>query len=472
MEFDIAIIGGGPGGYACAIRASQLGLKTALVEKRSTIGGTCVNIGCIPSKALLDSSEHYHRIAHGLDDHGIKVKGFDFDFSQMMARKERVVKELTDGLAFLMKKNRITVLTGSGTFQKESDGSVSLRVDSQSEPIRAKKYVIATGSQSAPLKTKQGAVPIDGKVVVTSEEALSLPAVPKKLIVIGGGVIGLELGSVYSRLGSEVSIIEFLPDILPPLDRQLRDAAKRALTKQGLTFYPNHEVTGIEPSSNEATVTVVKRDSNEAVTLNGDTVLVAVGRLPYTDGLGLETIGLECDERGFLPVDPESRETKLPGIYAIGDVTHGAMLAHRAEEEGIMVAEVIAGKAGHVNYDTLPFVVYTWPEIAWVGKSEETLKAEGIEVNTGKFLFRPNGRAKAMNEPDGIVKVIADKTTDRVLGVFIVGPFASELIGEAVIAMEFGASSEDIARSFHAHPTLSEVIKEASLDVDKRSIHS
>ncbi|MBX7057824.1 MAG: dihydrolipoyl dehydrogenase [Leptospirales bacterium] len=465
--FDVAIIGGGPGGYVCAIRCAQLGLKTALIEKRPTLGGTCVNVGCIPSKALLDTSHKYAEAQHGLDAHGISVKDVRIDISKMMARKTQVVKELTDGLNFLMKKNKITVFQGAGSFQSHSaEGSV-IQVDgAQKATVRARRSVIATGSDTIQIP----GVPIDGEVIVTSDQAISFERVPERLTIIGAGVIGLELGSVWSRLGSKVQIVEMLPSLLGPMDRQFRELAQRSYEKQGLSFLLEHKVEGAERKGSRAIVRVADKDGKKKE-LEADRVLVAVGRRPYVEGLNLEAVGVKLTKRGRIEADPHTLQCSTPGIYAIGDVIEGGMLAHRAEEEGVMVAEILAGKPGHVNYDALPYIVYTWPEVAWVGKSEEALQAEGKKVRSGKFFFKPNGRAKAMNESEGLIKFIADERTDKLLGVFILGPNASELIAEAAVAMEFGAGAEDIGRSFHAHPTLSEAMKEAALDVGKSSIH-
>ncbi len=468
QQFDYTVIGGGPGGYVSAIRAAQLGFKVAVIEKRPTLGGTCVNVGCIPSKALLDSSEKFHAASHEFADHGINVGSVKIDVKKMMERKVSVVKELTDGLDFLMKKNKITVFRGTGTMQKASQDKVEIKVSGDKEETIETKYcIIATGS--API-----AIPgmeIDEKQIITSDTAISLEKVPESMTIIGGGVIGLELGSVWNRLGTKVTIVEMLPDILMTLDGQMRSVARRTLQKQGLEFLFEHKVT--EAKAGKKGVDIKVQDKNgEEKKINSEILLVSVGRKPFTDGLGAENVGVKINDRGRVEVDAHTLQTSVPNIYAIGDVIEGPMLAHKAEEEGVMVAENLAGKSGHVNYDTVPWVVYTWPEIAWVGKGEEQLKKEGIEYRTGKFLFRPNGRAKAMGQGDGQIKILADKRTDTVLGVAIVGPNGSELLAEAVIAMEFGASSEDIARTFHAHPTLSEVMKEAALDVDKRSLHS
>lgn len=468
QQFDYTVIGGGPGGYVSAIRAAQLGFKVAVIEKSPTLGGTCVNVGCIPSKALLDSSEKFHAASHEFADHGINVGSVKIDVKKMMERKVSVVKELTDGLDFLMKKNKITVFRGTGTMQKASTEKVEIKVSGESEETLESKYcIIATGS--API-----AIPgmeIDEKQIITSDTAIALEKVPESMTIIGGGVIGLELGSVWNRLGTKVSIVEMLPDILMTLDGQMRSVARRTLQKQGLEFLFEHKVT--EAKAGKKGVDIKVQDKNgEEKKINSEILLVSVGRKPFTDGLGAENVGVKINDRGRVEVDPHTLQTSVPNIYAIGDVIEGPMLAHKAEEEGVMVAENLAGKSGHVNYDTVPWVVYTWPEIAWVGKGEEQLKKEGIEYRTGKFLFKPNGRAKAMGQGDGQVKILADKRTDTILGVAIVGPNGSELLSEAVIAMEFGGSAEDIARTFHAHPTLSEVMKEAALDVDKRSLHS
>ncbi|HMU81717.1 MAG TPA: dihydrolipoyl dehydrogenase [Leptospiraceae bacterium] len=468
-SFDLAVIGGGPGGYVCAIRAAQLGLKTAVIESNPTLGGTCVNVGCIPSKALLDSSEKYSKALHDFKDHGIQTGSVKIDVAQMMARKDRIVKELTDGLNYLMTKNKITVYRGKGSFVRtEASGTVLAIAGKEGiSEITARNVVIATGSEIIRIP---GFEP-DGETIITSDHAIALKSVPQHLIIIGGGVIGLELGSVWNRLGAKVTVVELLPDILMGMDRQMREMARRTLQKQGIEFLLEHKVVKAEKKKSGVVVSL-ETTAGEKKSIEGDRLLVAVGRKPYTDGLNSDAVGVKINQRGRIAVDPHTLQTDAPGIYAIGDVIEGAMLAHRAEEEGVKVAELLAGKSGHVNYKALPFIVYTWPEFAWVGQSEEDLQKAGIEYKIGKFLFRPNGRAKAMNEPDGQVKIIADKRTDTILGVFIVGPGASELIAEAVVAVEFGASAEDIARSFHAHPTLSEVMKEAALDVDKRSIHS
>ena len=471
-SYDLTIIGGGPGGYVCAIRAAQLGMKVALIEKRDTIGGTCVNEGCIPSKALLDSSEKFFKTKNELGVHGISVSDVKLDLKKMMDRKLKVVKELTDGLDFLMKKNKITVIHGTGTIQKNEKDKITIDINgAKKETIESKKCVIATGSRPAPLIADGKEIKTDGKTIIGSEHAIALEKIPEHLIIAGGGVIGLEMASIWVRLGAKVTIIEFLPEIIPHIDRQLREAARRSFSKQGMNILTDHEVT--EAAVHTAGVAVKIRDkkSGEVKSIEGDKLLIAIGRKAFYDSLGIENTGIQFTDRGCIKVNPKTLETDSPGIFAIGDVIPGPMLAHKAEEEGVMVAENLAGKPGHVNYNAVPFIVYTWPEIAWVGRSEEQLKKEGIECSTGKYLFRPNGRAKAMEESEGLVKIMADRTTDTILGVSIVGPFASEMISEAVIAMEFGASAEDIARSFHAHPTLSEVMREAAMDVEKRSIH-
>lgn len=468
QNFDLAVIGGGPGGYVCAIRAAQLGFKAAVIETRPTLGGTCVNVGCIPSKALLDSSEKFHKAKHDFKDHGIQTGTIKMDVGAMMARKDRIVKELTDGLNYLMTKNKITVFRGKGSLAStDASGTVIDIQGTEAAQIKSRYTVIATGSEIIRIP---GLEP-DAETIITSDHAIALKDVPEHLVVIGGGVIGLELGSVWNRLGSKVTIVELLPDILMSMDKPMREMARRTLQKQGIEFLLEHKVTGAEKKKKTVTVNL-ETNAGEKKTLEADKLLVAVGRRPFTEGLGADKVGVKLTERGRIQVNPHTLETSVPGIYAIGDVIDGAMLAHRAEEEGVMIAERLAGIPGHVNYNALPYIVYTWPEIAWVGRGEEELQKAGIEFKTGKFLFRPNGRAKAMNEADGQVKIIADKRTDTILGVFIVGPNASELIAEAVLAVEFGASAEDVARSFHAHPTLSEVMKEAALDVDKRSLHS
>ena len=469
--YDVVVIGSGPGGYVCAIRCAQLGLKTAIIEKNPTLGGTCLNIGCIPSKALLDSSEKYYQAIHHFKEHGIHVGNVSIDLETMMKRKDQVVKELTDGVRFLMNKNKIQVYSGVGSFYSYSPNKIEIQVKNpqKEEIIETKKCVIATGSQVITPKDIGLNVEIDGEKIIISDHALALKNIPKSMLVIGGGVIGLELGSVWSRLGTDVTIVEVLPDILMGLDGKMRQIARKALEKQGLKFLLNHKVVDIQLKK-DSVISKIQTPKNETIEIETEKVLVAVGRKPYTDGLNLEKIGIELNQRGRIKVN-QHLETNLKNIYAIGDVIEGPMLAHKAEEEGVAVAHHIANKYAHVNYDLCPYVVYTWPEIAWVGKSEEKLIEEGIEYNVGTFLFRANGRAKGMGETEGQVKILAHKKTDKILGVSIVGPYASEILGEAVIAMEFGGSAEDLGRSFHSHPNLLEVVKEAALDVNKEAIH-
>ncbi|NCN08434.1 MAG: dihydrolipoyl dehydrogenase [Leptospira sp.] len=465
-KFDVVVIGAGPGGYVCAVRCAQLGMKVAIIEKRATLGGTCLNVGCIPSKALLDSSEEYHKAKHKLDVHGITVGDVKIDVKKMIARKDKVVSEVTAGVDYLMKKNKITRFHGFGKLKSKTEIEIDLE-GGKKETIQADKIVIASGSTPIDIPS----LPIDGKVVVTSDHAISLEKVPDHMIIIGAGVIGLELGSVWSRLGAKVTIVELMPRLLGTADKQMSALALRLLEGQGLEFKFEHKVTGIEKKGNKAKVNVENK-AGEKSQLEGDIVLVSVGRRPFTDNLGAKEVGIEFTERGRIKVESNHFQTSVPNIYAIGDVIDGPMLAHKAEDEGIALAELLAGKYGHVNYNAIPWIVYTWPEVAWVGHGEEELKEKGIEYKVGKYMFKANARAKAMNEPDGQVKVLADKKTDKLLGIYIVGPRASDMIAEAAIAFEFGASAEDIARSTHAHPTLSEILREAAMDVDKWSIHS
>ena len=470
-NYDLAVIGGGPGGYVCAIRAAQLGMKVALIEKGKNFGGTCVNVGCIPSKALLDSSHKYHESREGLGEHGIQVGQVKLDLKQMMARKNKIVKELTEGLKYLIKKNNIDAYHAKASFEKADQDIIEIVLGQDGkvkEKIKSRHCVIATGSESIPL----AGIETNGDSIIRSDEAIALEQVPKRLGIIGGGVIGLELGSVWQRLGAEVTIFEAMPSIFMAMDKQMRDLALRIFTKQGLKFLLAHKVKKAELTKNKKLKILAEDSKGKVSTLEVDKLLVAVGRRPYTESLGIEKIGVQLNKRGRIEVNPKTLETHAPRVYALGDVIEGAMLAHRAEEEGVMLAERIAGQAGHINYKAVPWIVYTWPEIAWVGLSEESLKAEGIEYNRGSYMFKANGRAKAMNESEGLVKIFADKHDDRILGIFIIGPNASEMIAEAALAMEFGASAEDIARSFHAHPTLAEVMKEAALDVAKRAIHA
>jgi dihydrolipoamide dehydrogenase len=459
-SFDLIVIGSGPGGYVCAIRAAQLGLRVACVEKRETLGGTCLNIGCIPSKALLQSSENYEEVQHGFAAHGIVVEGVKLDLEKMHARKREVVQANTKGVEFLFRKNKVTWLKGEGRILGAG------RVSVAGTEYETKAIVIATGSESTPLP----GVTVDETRIVTSTGALELPAVPKHLVVIGAGVIGLELGSVWRRLGAEVTVIEFLDRIVPTLDRDVARDFQRILEKQGFKFRLGAKVTKAETTEQGVTLTVEPAKGGAAETLSADVVLLAIGRRVFVDGLGLAEAGVALDERGRVRTD-EHYATNVPGIYAIGDVRIGPMLAHKAEDEGVAIAEILVGQAGHVNYDAIPSVIYTWPEVATVGKSEDELKAEGIAYAIGKFPFTANGRARAIGNTDGYVKLIADKTTDRLLGAQIIGPDAGTLIAELVTAIEFGASAEDVARTCHAHPTLSEAVKEAALAVGGHALH-
>ncbi len=460
QEFDVVIIGAGPGGYVCAIRCAQLGLKTAIVEKGKTLGGTCLNVGCIPSKAILESSEHYAQAQHELADHGVELGKVSLNLSNMMKRKDKIVGDLTQGVAYLMKKNKVETFYGTGSIV--STGVVQVAGET-SATLKAKHIVIATGSVPIELPFMK----FDGKFIVSSTEALKFEKVPEHLIVVGGGAIGLEMGSVWLRLGAKVTVIEFADKICGPADKQLSNDLMRVLKKQGMEFMLSTKVTGAEIKGKTVTVNFESVSDGTKGSVQGDKVLVSVGRKPFTDGLGLDKMGVKLNERGQIVVG-EHYQTSTAGIYAIGDATPGAMLAHKAEEEGVALAETLGGGVGHVNYNTVPSVIYTWPEMASVGASEEELKAKAIEYNSGSFPFTANARAKAIGMTEGRVKILADKKTDQVLGVHIVGPRASDMIAEAVVAMEFGASSEDIARSFHAHPTLAEVMREAALAVDKR----
>ena len=459
-SFDLIVIGAGPGGYVCAIRASQLGMKVACVEKRETLGGTCLNVGCIPSKALLSSSEKFHEAAHGLKTHGIEIGSVALDLKRMMARKGEVVTANTKGVEFLFRKNKVTWLKGAGRIVAAG------QVDVGGTVYQAKNIVIATGSESMPLP----GVAVDEKQIVSSTGALELSEVPKHLVVIGAGVIGLELGSVWRRLGAEVTVIEYLDRIVPTLDAEVATAFQKVLTGQGLKFKLGSKVTAARPDGGAVELTVEPAKGGDAEKLSADIVLLAIGRRPFIDGLGLDAAGVALDARGRVQVNAHFA-TNVPGIYAIGDVITGPMLAHKAEDEGVALAEQLAGQAGHVNYEAIPSVVYTWPEVAAVGRTEEELKKDGVEYRVGKFPFMANGRARAMNAIDGFVKILADAKTDRVLGAHILGPEAGTLIAEIVVAMEFGASSEDIARTCHAHPTLNETVKEAALAVEGRALH-
>lgn len=458
-QFDVIVIGGGPGGYVAAIRAAQLGLKTACVEKRKTLGGTCLNVGCIPSKVLLESSEKYADAQHEFAKHGIDVKP-SLNLKTMMARKDEVVSSFTKGIEGLFKKNKVTHLNGWGSITGKNEVSVD------GKKYAAKNIIIATGSDVTPLP----GIAIDEKQIVSSTGALELSSVPKKLVVIGAGVIGLELGSVWSRLGAEVTVIEYLDRITPGIDNEVAKQFQKILEKQGITFHLSKKVTSAKAGKNGVELTVEDAAGGNATTMKADIVLVAVGRKPFTDKLGLEAVGVKLDGRGRIEVDSHL-QTNVPGIYAIGDVVAGAMLAHKAEEEGVMVAEIIAGQKPHINYDAIPGVVYTWPEVATVGKTEEELKAAGVAYKVGKFPFMANSRARGAGTPEGFVKMLADAKTDKVLGCHIIGAHAGTMIHEVCVAMEFGASSEDIARTCHAHPTLNEAVKEAALAVDTRAIH-
>ena len=469
MAYDLIVIGTGPGGYVCAIRAAQLGLKTAVVEKNATFGGTCLNIGCIPSKALLHASELFEEAGHSFGKMGIGVPAPRLDLKAMMAFKDQGVDSNVKGVDFLFRKNKIDAFHGAARIA--APGKVEVKgADGKAQTLEAKSIVIATGSDVARLK----GVEIDEKRIVSSTGALSLSEVPKHLLVVGAGVIGLELGSVWRRLGAQVTVVEFLDGVLPGMDSEVRRQAQRLFGKQGMTFKLSSKVTGVDSSGKRLKATVEPAKSGNlggaAETIEADIVLVAIGRVPYTEGLGLKDIGVKVDERGRIAVD-HYYATSVPGIWAIGDVIAGPMLAHKAQDEGVAVAEILVGEAGHVNYDAIPNVVYTYPEIATVGKSEDDLKAAGINYNVGKFPFTANGRAKVNLTTEGFVKILADARSDRVLGVQLICADAGNMIAEAAIAMEFGASAEDIARTCHAHPTLSEAVKEAAMAVAKRVIH-
>ncbi len=462
-RFDVVIVGGGPGGYIGAIRAAQLGFKTACIEKSDTLGGTCVNVGCIPSKALLYSTELFAMAEHKFSKHGIKLSGVELDLPTMMKRKESVVRQNTNGVSFLFKKNKIEWIKGEASFS----GPKELKVKGADgeRTVTADHIVIATGSEPVQLPP----LPFDGKHVISSTEALALEKVPEHLVVVGGGVIGLELGSVWKRLGAKVTVIEFMPDILATMDKDVGKEMKKILSKQGFDFKLGAKVTGSKVKGKKVTVEFEDKDGNKD-SVECDVVLAAVGRRPYTAGLGLDKVGVETDKAGRIKIDNRFR-TNVEGVYAIGDVVEGPMLAHKAEEEGVVLAELLAGQAGHVNHETIPGIVYTWPEVGAVGISEQQAKERGLNVKIGKVPFMANGRARASDDVDGFVKVIADAKTDRVLGVHIVGPQASELISECVTVMEFAGSSEDIGRIVHGHPTLSETVKEAALAVDKRTLN-
>ena len=465
-QFDVIVIGSGPGGYVAAIRCSQLGMKTAIIEKYKTLGGTCLNVGCIPSKAMLDSSEHFYNAGHTFTEHGIDLKDLKVNWPQMVKRKDQVVTDNVNGIAFLMKKNKITVFTGHGSFVNKNTVKIA-KEDGSAEEISAGKIIIATGSKPFSVP----GVTIDKQRVISSTEALNLKEIPKHLVVIGGGVIGMEMGSVFARLGSKVSVLEFTDAICGGFDKALSKELQKSLTKLGFTFYLQHKVTKTETVGDSVNVFATSLKTEAAVDFQADYVLVATGRRPYTDGLELEKAGLKADERGKITVDDHC-ETPVKGIYAIGDVVRGAMLAHKAEDEGTLVAEIMAGQKPHINYNLIPDVIYTWPEVASVGFTEEQLKADTRVYKTGNFPFKASGRARASMDTDGFIKVLADKETDEILGVHMIGPRAADLIAEAVLAMEFRASAEDIARTSHAHPTFTEAFREAALAAtENRAIH-
>ncbi|HLV92988.1 MAG TPA: dihydrolipoyl dehydrogenase [Aequorivita sp.] len=463
-KYDVAVIGSGPGGYVAAIRCAQLGLKTAIIEKYNVLGGTCLNVGCIPSKALLDSSHHYEDAIKHFESHGIEIPGdIKLNFKKMVDRKAAVVEQTTKGIEFLMNKNKIDVYTGTGSFKDATHIVIS---GEKEETIEAKKTIIATGSKPSTLPF----IKLDKERVITSTEALSLKEIPKHLLVIGGGVIGLELGQVYRRLGAEVSVIEYMDRIIPTMDGAQSRELTKVMKKQGIKFYTSHKVSAVTKKGKEVTVTATDKKDQE-VTFKGDYCLVSVGRRPYTDGLNLENAGVKVTERGVVEVN-DQLQSNISNIYAIGDVVRGAMLAHKASEEGMMVAEIIAGEKPHLNYNLIPGVVYTWPEVASVGKTEEQLKADKVSYKSGQFPMRALGRSRASGDLDGFVKILSDKETDEVLGVHMVGPRVADLIAEAVVAMEYRASAEDIARMSHAHPTYAEAVKEAALAAtEDRPIH-
>ncbi len=465
-KFDVTIIGGGPGGYVAAIRCAQLGMKTALIEKYPTLGGTCLNVGCIPSKALLDSSEHYYNAVNHFEEHGIEVKAPKVNLKQMIERKRGVVKMTCDGINFLMKKNNITVYTGVGSFESKTLINIA-KADGTKDQIESAKTIIATGSKPASLPS----IEIDKKRIITSTEALEMTEIPKHLIIIGGGVIGLELGSVYARLGAKVSVVEYMDRLIAGMDAGLGKELQRIMKKNlKMDFYMKHKVASATVKGKEVTVTA-DNDKGEKVEIKGDYVLMAVGRKPYTEGLNLEKAGIKLDARGRVEVDAHLK-TSADNIYAIGDVVVGAMLAHKAEEEGVFVAEQMAGQKPHIDYNLIPGVVYTWPEVAAVGQTEEQLKEKGVKYKIGSFPFKASGRARASMDTDGFVKVLSDETTDEILGVHMIGPRTADMIAEAVVAMEYRASAEDISRMSHAHPTYTESLKEAALDATgKRALH-
>ena len=462
-KFDVTVIGGGPGGYVCAIRLSQLGLKTACIEFRGSLGGTCLNVGCIPSKNLLNFSENFHK-AKNFTNIGIEVGEVKLNLSKMMKNKDKAVADLTKGIEFLFKKNKVTYFKGKGSFK--SSNEISILADNKETVIQTDKTIISTGSEPVSIP----GIDFDEEKILSSTGALSISKLPKKMIIVGGGYIGLEMGSVWSRLGTQVEVVEYLDHITPGMDKEISKEFEKILKKQGIKFHLNTKVEKINKNKNGVSINTLDK-SNKKNTIEADVVLISVGRRPFTKYLNLEKIGVQTDKKGMVKVN-KSFETNTKNIFAIGDVIDGPMLAHKAEEEGIAVAEIIAGQSGHVNYDVIPGVIYTTPEVAYVGKTEEQLKVNKTNYKVGKFPFLANSRAKAINEPEGFVKILADTKTDKVLGVHIIGPHAGEMIAEMSVAMEFGASSEDIARTCHAHPTFSEAIKEAALSVDKRQIHS
>lgn len=466
-SFDVVVIGSGPGGYVAAIRCSQLGFKTAIIEKYPTLGGTCLNVGCIPSKALLDSSHHYHDVTKNMAEHGIEISGdIKFNIDQMIARKAKVVDQNVAGISYLMDKNKITVLEGVGAFEDATHVKVT-KADGSEEVLEAKHIIIATGSKPATLPF----ITIDKERIITSTEALKLQEVPEHLVVIGGGVIGLELGQVYLRLGAKVSVVEYLDRIIPGMDASLSKELTKVLKKQGMKFYTSHKVKSVERNGNTVQVQA-ENAKGELITLDGDYALVSVGRKPFTDKLNADKAGIKISDRGMIEVN-DKLQTNIPNIYAIGDVVRGAMLAHKASEEGAFVAEVIAGQKPHMDYNLIPGVVYTWPEVAAVGKTEEQLKEAGVEFKSGSFPFKALGRSRASGDTDGFIKILADAKTDEVLGIHMLGARTADLIAEAVVAMEFKASAEDISRMSHAHPTYAEAMKEAALAAtDNRAIHA
>jgi dihydrolipoamide dehydrogenase len=466
MQYDVTVIGSGPGGYVAAIRCAQLGLKTAIIERYNTLGGTCLNVGCIPSKALLDSSEHFHNAQHKFAAHGIQLKDLVVDMPQMIKRKNEVVSQTTKGIDFLMKKNKIDVYNGHGSFVNAHSIKIT-KADGTSQEISTNKTIIATGSKPI----TPASMNYDKKRVITSTEALNIAEVPKSMLVVGGGVIGLELGSVYARLGTKVTVVEYMDGIIATMDKDCGKELQKALAAIGMQFYLRHGVTEVTPSENSVTVKAKSRDDEKEVSFEVDYCLIAIGRRPYTDNLGLENAGVIKDEKGKIAVN-HHLETNVAGIYAIGDVVQGAMLAHKAEEEGVLVAETIAGQKPHIDYNLIPGVVYTWPEVAAVGQTEEQLKAAGVPYKSGKFPFKALGRARASTDIEGMVKVLAHKETDEILGVHIVGARAADMIAEAVALMEFRASAEDAARMSHAHPTYTEAFKEAALAATaNRALH-